>query len=365
MKFETYPLGTLCKRVTSGGTPKSTKPEYYGGNIPWLNTKEINFNRIYAAERCISKLGLENSSAKWIIPPAVIVAMYGATAGKVATSLVPLTTNQACCNMEIDAEKADFRFIYYYLKWKYQELASLANGGAQQNLSAQLIKKFPVMLPSLVVQRAIADILWEIDDKIELNQKINENLEQQIFALFQAKYKYPSGGVCWKTGCVGDVVNLQRGYDLPKNQIVDGIYPVAGSTDTIAYHTTFTSEPPCIIMGRSGNIGRPRLYLQKCWAHNTTLFSKEFKNSNPYWVYAMLRSIDYRQFQGGSAVPTLNRNHVHAFPIDIPSKEKQDEFGKFAFTLFQTIRNNIEENNKLHKFRDTLLPRLMTGEIAL
>lgn len=186
MKFETYLLGTLCKRVTSGGTPKSTKPEYYGGDIPWLNTKEINFNRIYATERCISKLGLENSSAKWIMPPAVIVAMYGATAGKVATSFVPLTTNQACCNMEINAEKVDFRFIYYYLKWKYQELASLANGGAQQNLSAQLIKEFPVMLPSLVIQQAIADILWKIDDKIELNQKINENLERQAQAIFKA-----------------------------------------------------------------------------------------------------------------------------------------------------------------------------------
>lgn len=204
MKFKTYPLGTLYKRVTSGGTPKSTKPEYYGGDIPWLNTKEINFNRIYVTERCISKLGLENSSAKWIIPPAVIVAMYGATVGKVATGLVPLTTNQACCNMEIDAKKADFRFIYYYLRWKYRELASLANGGAQQNLSAQLIKEFPVMLPSLVVQRPIAETLWKIDDKIELNQKINENLERQAQVMFQELF-IDNALPDWESGTISDL----------------------------------------------------------------------------------------------------------------------------------------------------------------
>ena len=118
-------------------------------------------------------------------------------------------------------------------------------------------------------------------------------------------------------------------------------------------------------MGRSGNIGGPRLYLQRCWAHNTTLFSKEYKNSNPYWVYAMLKCVDYRQFQGGSAVPTLNRNHVHAFSINIPPRTKQDEFGEFASTFFEAIAKNIAENKKLSLLRDAILPKLMSGEIDM
>ncbi len=147
--WKTYRLGDICKRVCSGGTPKSTESSYYDGDIPWLNTKEINFNRIYSTERCITQKGLDNSSAKWIDANSVIVAMYGATAAKVAINKIPLTTNQACCNLSIDENMADYRYVYYWLCANYVELASLANGGAQQNLNAQQIKDFEISLPSL------------------------------------------------------------------------------------------------------------------------------------------------------------------------------------------------------------------------
>ena len=108
-------IGSLCKRVCSGGTPKSTIEEYFGGGIPQLNTKEVNFNRIYSTESTISDAGLNNSSAKWIDKHSVIVAMYGATAAKCAIGMIPMTTNQACCNLMVDENLADYRFIYYAL----------------------------------------------------------------------------------------------------------------------------------------------------------------------------------------------------------------------------------------------------------
>lgn len=169
-------IESICKRVCSGGTPKSTVEEYYGGEIPWLNTKEVNFNRIYSTESTITEDGLKNSSAKWIDKNAVIVAMYGATAAKCAIGMIPMTTNQACCNLMIDETKADYRFVYYSIVNSYSILAGLANGGAQQNLNAQLIKDFEISLPSLETQKQIADILSTIDDKIELNNRINHNL---------------------------------------------------------------------------------------------------------------------------------------------------------------------------------------------
>jgi len=175
-EWRTYKLGCLCKRVCSGGTPKSTCEEYYGGGIPWLNTKEIDFNRIYSTEFSISQAGLDNSSAKWIEENSVIVAMYGNTAGKVALSMIPLTTNQACCNLTIDESKADFRYVYYYLASQYISIKAMANGAAQQNLNAQQIKDIEIPLPSLSVQHQIADILSSIDNKIELNNRINHNL---------------------------------------------------------------------------------------------------------------------------------------------------------------------------------------------
>ena len=184
-EWKTYKLGDICIRVCSGGTPKSTEPTYYDGDIPWLNTKEITFNRIYSTERSITQKGLDNSSAKWIDANCVIVAMYGATAAKVAINKIPLTTNQACCNLSIDEKIADYHYVYYWLCANYTELASLANGGAQQNLNAQQIKDFEISLPPLEEQRRIAGILGAIDDKIENNRRINTNLELQAQALYK------------------------------------------------------------------------------------------------------------------------------------------------------------------------------------
>ena len=174
--WTTCKIGDICKKICSGGTPKSNEPSYYGGNIPWLNTKEINFNRIYNTEKYITSSGFDNSSAKWIDANSVIVALYGATAAKVSINTIPLTTNQACCNFTIDETVADYRYVYYYLRRNYQHLALLANGGAQQNLNAQQIKDFNIILPQLPIQHKIANILWTIDDKIELNRRINDNL---------------------------------------------------------------------------------------------------------------------------------------------------------------------------------------------
>lgn len=185
MEWKEVRLGDVCTRVCSGGTPKSTNLSYYGGEIPWLNTKEIDFNRIYSTEKTITDSGLNNSSAKWIVPNTVTVAMYGATAGKSCIVKVPMTTNQACCNLTINNEVADYEFVYYSLKNDYTTLASLANGGAQQNLNAQIIKDYVLKMPSLADQRRIASILSSLDRKIELNNKINADLEEMAQAIFK------------------------------------------------------------------------------------------------------------------------------------------------------------------------------------
>lgn len=108
-------LGDCCKKVTSGGTPTSSIAAYYNPPmIPWLKTKEVNYCRIYDTENHISEEGLNNSSAKLIPANSVIIAMYGQgdTAGRVALNKVPVTTNQACCNLIIDDNIADYEYIY-------------------------------------------------------------------------------------------------------------------------------------------------------------------------------------------------------------------------------------------------------------
>lgn len=180
-------VGKLCSNVSSGGTPKSTNEEYYGGDIPWLNTKEVNFNRIYDTEKHITNECFENSAAKWVKKDSVIVAMYGATAAKVAMNMVDLTTNQACCNLTIDKSLANPKFVYYYLYGNYERLLNLASGAAQQNLNSNIIKEFPINIPSLNVQNEIVNLLSTIDDKIEINQKIN-NIIKKVISTFAICY---------------------------------------------------------------------------------------------------------------------------------------------------------------------------------
>jgi type I restriction enzyme, S subunit len=181
-------IGKVCSKVFSSGTPTSTNPAYYGGAIPWLRTKEVNYGKVFKTEQHITQLGLTNSSAKLVPINSVVVAMYGNgdTAGRVAINKIALTTNQACCNLVIDPEKADFRFVYYYLMGRYQELVDLKNGGAQQNLNGQLIKAFPFSAPDVREQNAIADVFEALDDRITLLRETNATLEAIAQALFKS-----------------------------------------------------------------------------------------------------------------------------------------------------------------------------------
>ena len=144
MKCNTVRIEDICTLVTSGGTPLTSVQSYYTPKeIPWLKTGEVNYCRIYNTEFYISKEGLERSSAKLIPANSVIVAMYGQgdTAGRVAINKIPLSTNQACCNLIINQEKADYEYVYYALCTLYERLVALKNGGAQPNLNAKIIKE--------------------------------------------------------------------------------------------------------------------------------------------------------------------------------------------------------------------------------
>ncbi len=181
-------LSFACKTILTGGTPLTSIKEYYDSeDVAWLKTKEVNFNRITKTENYISYNGLANSSAKLIPINSIIVAMYGQgdTAGRVAINKIPLTTNQACCNLVIDENKADYNFIYYFLSNSYEELVARKTGSAQPNLNTKLIGGFPLLLPTLSEQTDIASILSSLDDKIDLLHRQNQTLEKMAETLFR------------------------------------------------------------------------------------------------------------------------------------------------------------------------------------
>ncbi len=161
-EVEQKTIESICIKISSGGTPNTARSDYYDGDIPWLRTQEIDWRDIRDTGVKITEVGLKNSSANWIPENCVIVAMYGATAAKVAINKIPVTTNQACCNLQVDESKAMYRYVYYWLTNKYLELKELGQG-SQTNINAKIIRSFQIPLPPLAEQARIVDILDRFD----------------------------------------------------------------------------------------------------------------------------------------------------------------------------------------------------------
>lgn len=393
-------INEICKKVCSGGTPKSTHTEYYGGNIPWLNTKEVNFNRIYKTEKNITESGLENSSAKWIEPNAVIVAMYGATAGKTAITKIPLTTNQACCNLMVDENKADYRFVYYSLCDDYIRLASMANGGAQQNLNAQQIKDFDIPYPPLHTQQKIANILSSLDDKIEVNRRINEQLEELAGALFKSWFvdfepfkdgefvdselgMIPKG---WKVGTLSDI-----------GEIVGGATPSKSKSEYYTDNGISWITPKDLSINKDkfiskGEIDITELGYSKCSAkmmpRGSVLFSSRapigyiaiaknelctnqgFKSVVPQlagtaFIYYYLKNnvSNIESMASGSTFKEASGALMKSLNVIVPESNILQDFEEKVCSIFDKQESLEVEIHHLTTLRDTLLPKLMSGEI--
>lgn len=178
-------LGEVSVNVCSGGTPSTSNKKYYQGHIPWLRTQEVDWKDVFYTKIKISEDAIKNSSAKIIPPNCVIVAMYGATAGKTCINKIPLTTNQACCNLEINKDIALYKYVYYWLYKEYYKLKALGEG-SQSNISGKKIKSYAIPIPLLSEQQRIVSIL----DKFEsLVNDLSEGLPAEI-AVVQEQYEY-------------------------------------------------------------------------------------------------------------------------------------------------------------------------------
>lgn len=402
MEWKEVRLGDVCTRVCSGGTPKSTNLSYYGGEIPWLNTKEIDFNRIYFTEKTITDSGLNNSSAKWIVPNTVTVAMYGATAGKSCIVKVPMTTNQACCNLTINDEVADYEFVYYSLKNDYTTLASLANGGAQQNLNAQIIKDYVLKMPSLADQRRIASILSSLDRKIELNNKINADLEEMAQAIFKnwfvdfepfkdGKFVDSELGMIpegWKVGRLDEIADViggstpskakpeyytQKGiaWLTPKDlSNHPAVYSSRGEIDITkeGYNSTSTKLMPkgTVLFTSRAPIG----YISI--AQNDICTNQGFKSLVPRkagtcFLYCFLKYVtpEIENKSTGSTFKEASGALMKSLQVIMPEQKVFEEFEEIVSPLFARIESLEKESTRLSLLRDTLLPRLMSGELEV
>lgn len=399
-------IGDVCTKIYSGGTPKSTIPEYYTpGTIPWLNSGEVQFKPIFRTEKYISEIGLVNSAAKWVYPPAVVVAMYGATAGNAAIVNTPLTTNQAICNLIIDSAKSDYRFVYYALTWLNESLASLTNGAAQQNLNAKTIADFCIPNLTLNAQRRIAAVLSAIDDKIELNRRLNDNLEAMAQALYDywfVQFDFPdengkpyksSGGKMvwnevlkreipegWKVGNSYDICELLNGLACQKYPACNGGIPVikikemhggyGKDTDFVSPDVPgkyiinngdilFSWSATLEVMIWCGGLGCLNQHIFKV---TPTIESKSF-------VYYQLKQLIQTFCRIAESRKTtmghITTDHLQQTRFCIPSHKVLVDFESSVHSII--VRSITVQTESLHltKQRDFLLPLLMNGLVQV
>ena len=296
-----------------------------------------------------------------------------------------------------DFKGNDARFIYYLLS--SINFRHLDSGSAQASLNRNLVYPVRVVVPpTLDEQKRIAGFLATVESRIDLLRQTNATLEsiaQALFkswfidfdpvrakaegrepegmdaataALFPAEFEESALGVIpkgWTAGSVGDLLMLQRGFDLPAAQRTDGPFTVFAASGPHGSHHEAMVSGPGVTTGRSGVIGRVFFSHEDFWPLNTSLWVKEFKRATPAYAFQYLQTMDLKRLNAGSAVPTLNRNHVHAQPAIVPPAGLVERYTDMAMSLLHRVRVNDQHAQRLSELRDTLLPRLISGKLRL
>ncbi|MDE7438970.1 MAG: restriction endonuclease subunit S [Clostridia bacterium] len=225
-----------------------------------------------------------------------------------------------------------------------------------------------VELPDINIQKRIAAVLSSIDAKIEKNEQINNNLQQQAKTIFDAWFKdfEPFGGVLpngWESATLGNIAEITSGKRPPAKSVVktqEFSIPLIGAASIMGYTNAVLYDEKILITGRVGTHGVIQRLNHKCWASDNTLVIK----SRFYeYVFQVLQTIDYNSMNRGSTQPLITQMDLKKIPLILPTPDILDKFDCLVGGLMEKYENNIRENEQLEALRDTLLPKLMSGEI--
>ncbi|WP_308992761.1 restriction endonuclease subunit S [Mariniflexile litorale] len=399
------PLKNISKIINSGLTPlRSNERFWLNGNIPWVKTEQLGKKYIYESNEKITKYALENTSIKLNPVNTLSIAMYGEgkTRGSVSILKNETTTNQACCNIVIDKEKAEFEFVYYYLKTQYDNLRNLSSG-VRKNLNSNDIKNFEVLLPSIQTQKQIAKVLSDLDAKIEVNNKINQELEAMAKTLYDywfVQFDFPdangkpyksSGGNMvfnnelkreipegWKDGVLSDIANITMGQSpsgSSYNEEGEGTVFYQGSTDfgsrfpTVRKYTTEPSrmaEENDILLSVRAPVGTLNQAMESCCIGRGLAALREKEGSISFLWSQMeyFKQIFDRRNSSGTTFGSITKDDLFNLKLCIANNEILEKFKKIADPFHAKIVVNSKENQKLTELRDWLLPMLMNGQVT-
>ncbi|MFH1044152.1 MAG: restriction endonuclease subunit S [Pseudomonadota bacterium] len=404
----------LCNDVTSGGTPLRSNADFFvGGRHDWFKTGELKDSVLLEADEKITDKALERSSAKLFPKDTVLMAMYGD--GNTITSLGILAneaaTNQACCAMLADRAVCEPRFLFYVLRFHRDDFIRLASGGAQRNLSGKLIRRFALNVPPLPEQRTIAHILGTLDDKIELNRRMNETLEALARALFKSWFvdfdpvrakaegrdhglpksianifpnsfedselgKIPKG---WKPSRVGKHFSLTMGQSPPGstyNESGDGLPFFQGRTDfgfRFPSRRVFCTAPTRLakvgdtLVSVRAPVGYVNIAIEACAVGRGVAAVRHHSGSRSFTYHAMHNLGEhFGKFEGeGTVFGSINKADFERLPFVAPPKAVLDCFEHLASPIDDRVESNEVESRTLTALRDSLLPKLISGELRV
>lgn len=368
--------------LVGGGTPKTSKAEYWGGNINWLSVKDFNNEKryVYSTEKTITEEGLNNSSTKLLKKDDIIISARG-TVGELAMIPFPMAFNQSCYGIRAK-EDTDSTFLYYLIKNSVRMFKAMTHGSVFDTITRDTFANIEVVIPDIEMQHRIAKILADIDDKIENNERINDNLFEQMQALYKDWFVNfePFGGVRpsgWNNTNIYAIANIIYGAPFASKLFnTDGLgKPIIRIRDLKEQtFVTFTTEehpkghliqPGDIVVGMDGEF-RPYIWgNESAWLNQRVCI---FESNRPkgkafvlYTIKPLLNKIE--QTQVATTVIHIGKKDFDAFEIVLPDEATLDSFDSITAPMVEKIVNNSLQNKRLAVLRDTLLPKLMSGEL--
>ena len=279
----------------------------------------------------------------------------------------------------LDPNKVNPRILKYYTHSKpyFDWVNSFDTGATRGNINAKTYGDMEIELPSRKVQDKIVSILSSLDRKIELNNKINADLEEMAQAIFKnwfvdfepfkdGKFVDSELGMIpegWKVGCLGDLITIKYGKDHKK--LEDGTFPVYGSGGFMRFVNSWLYDGESVLIPRKGTLDNIMYVCEKFWTVDTMFFSVPKMDYVMKYVYNYIKRFDFSKMNEGTSVPSNTAARLNKMPILIPTHEILEMYDETLCPIYNKRKMKDKESRILSLLRDTLLPRLMSGELEV
>lgn len=373
--------------IIGGGTPKTKIPEYWDGEIPWLSVVDFNNDNrwVSTTEKSITELGLNKSSTKLLNVGDIIISARG-TVGAMAQLKKEMAFNQSCYGIREVEDVSDKNFLFYLTKHSLKQINRNTYGAVFDTITTKTFDVININLPPLAEQKAIANILTAFDDKIENLQAQNETLEQTTQTIFKEWFgKYQVGDELpegWRVGCLSEIAEFLNGLALQKYPPIAGeeTLPVikirelkqgiTSNTDKANTHLDkkYIVQNGDVLFSWSGSL-EVVIWQNGKGALNQHLF-KVTSLVFPKWFYYFWILHHLREFKGVAAnkattMGHINRKHLDLAQVIIPDEASFKKHNQIFNPIIEKFENNHQQIQTLKQTRDTLLPKLMSGQLRV